>query len=244
MSFHFRATQGWPSQERPEHVAPGWRARIWVARPTVPVVVVVCVAAVELAFFGYLIGTESTGGTERATEIQQSSFQGAFETARQAAFVRSEERGRRPESGRAERPRRGPVRTPVPGKAPRRSSGGRRRSRRPRQQRPRPRPRRRRRGPRGGQRGRRRPRYPSPRRSRFRPRLRRPLRRPNPLSPVSIPGASRAELAREPSFVLVGEDDLLALRPHHEPIGDAPPPELDPSVSFQAVSGEGRGEPA
>ena len=75
MSFHFRATQGWPSQERPEHVAPGWRARIWVARPTVSVVVVVCVAAVELAFFGYLIGTESTGGTERATEIQQSSFQ-------------------------------------------------------------------------------------------------------------------------------------------------------------------------
>ncbi len=243
MSFHFRATQGWPSQERPEHVAPGWRARIWVARPTVSVVVVVCVAAVELAFFGYLIGTESTGGTERATEIQQSSFQGAFETARQAAFVRSEERGRAAgeRAGRAASERAGADagarqgaaaverRQAAIAAAEAAAAAAAAAERR---------------GPRGGQRGRRRPRYPSPRRSRFRPRLRRPLRRPNRLSPVSIPWASRAELAREPSFVLVGEDDLLALRPHHEPIGDAPLPELDPSLSFQPVSGEGRGEPA
>ncbi len=244
MSFHFRATQEWPSQERPDHIRPGWRARVRVARPTVSVVVVVCVAALELALRRLRGGEREQQRTERAAEIERSSFQEAFETARQAAFVRGEERGRAAgeragiaaseKAGAEAGARQGAAAVErrqaaiaaaeaAAAEAARRAAAEARAERRAARAAAAATP------------------EPAP----LRRRRRRPLRRrPHPQNPASIPGASRAELAREPSLVLVGEDEPLALRPHHEPIGDAPPLELDRSVSLQAVSGERRGEPA
>ena len=193
----------------------------------------------ELAFLGYLVGTESTGGPERRPN-PAVPFQEAFEThaarrlcARQDGRVGGHSGVREGRCGGRGAARRGGGGAEAGGDRGGRGSSGHHSGE-------------------GGEAG-------SARCSGHDTRARRDTQaRRDPDSDSDSRARARARcatstprtlhrprglprwLAREPSFVLVGEDDPLALRPHHEPIGDAPPRSSTGAVSFQAVS---RGRP-